>query len=101
MLSQRKVVDEKWSDDRIREFLKHEGFGDHENDYCILYKAYISMVPDHFCKFVEFYQAEGKDINVLNKAGESLLDQVCNHHRSQPYRTILEEAGAIKTTLPE
>ena len=89
-----KVIDEVWTDDRVRSFLEVRSYDEVEADFHMLLKAYRSMRDSDFEKFVGYYLEQGHDINARNPAGQSVLDIVREHRRSEAYADILERAGA-------
>ena len=89
-----KVIDEVWTDDRVRSFLNVVSHDEVEEDFHMLLKAYQSMRESDFEKFVGYFCTEGRDLNTRNPAGESVLDIVRQHRRSGGYAHILENAGA-------
>ncbi len=91
------VRDEFWTDERIRsylQFLPPEGV---PADYHILQKAYRGMLPDAFARFIEFFVAAGRDLNVRHVDGSTFADHVAKHRRSTEYLRLLEQAGAIRS----
>ncbi len=89
-----KVIDEVWTDDRVRSFLNVVSHDEVQEDFHMLLKAYQSMRDSDFEKFVGYFSAEGRNINARNPEGESVADIVRQHRRSTNYVEILERAGA-------
>ena len=85
---------EEWSDDRLKAFLALEPPASLPADYNILLKAYRGMTEDLFARFIPFFVADGRDLNVTLEDGSTFLDLVSGHRRSGGYAEILEEAGA-------
>ncbi|MDO6441829.1 MULTISPECIES: PA4642 family protein [unclassified Marinobacter] len=92
-----KVIGEEWSDERVKSFLvaPPEGEG---SDYNTLLKAYQAMVAGDFERFVGFFVDAGRDLNAVNETGETILDRVSEHHKSQDYARVLKNAGATKSS---
>ena len=89
-----KVLDEVWTEERVKSFLEVRSYDEVEEDFHMLLKAYQSMRADDFAKFVDFFLAEGRIINSRNPAGETVLSIVQQHRRSGEYADILVRAGA-------
>lgn len=89
-----KIIDEVWTDERVRSFLSVVSHDEVEEDFHMLLKAYQSMRESDFEKFVSYFCTEGRDVNARNPGGESVLDIVRQHRRSGDYARILEKAGA-------
>ncbi|MAM71695.1 MAG: hypothetical protein CMP91_11190 [Gammaproteobacteria bacterium] len=90
------VTDEWWSDERIRTFLSLESSAHDAPDFHILSKAYRGMVPEAFARFINFFVADGRNINEKNYHGETILKIVSEHKNSGEYAEILKQAGAEK-----
>lgn len=86
---------EDWSDDRVKAFLDLEPPQGVPADYHVLVKAYRGMLPEHFERFVPFFVAAGRDINVKLTNGSTFLDHVSQHRAATPYIKVLEAAGAL------
>lgn len=88
------VLGEHFSDERVREFLKVVPVGDIHPDYLALERAYRGMIAENFATFVQFFVADGKDINQPNPQGETFAQVIANHRHSEPYLAALKSAGA-------
>lgn len=95
--SQPKVIGEDWSDERIKSFLALKCYGNTHPDFHQLQEAYQHMIAKDFERFITFFIAAGRDINAINEAGETILDHVSEHARSQDFAGILTQAGALTT----
>ena len=89
-----KVLDEVWTEDHIRSFLQVKSHDKVAQDYHMLLRAYQSMREEDFSKFVNFFLADGRDINCRNPDGQNVLSIVQQHRTSSAYRDILLQAGA-------
>ena len=89
-----KVLDEVWTEDRVRSFLKVRSYDEVEEDFHMLLKAYQSMRAEDFAKFVDFFTAEGRNLNSPDPRGRTVLSIVRQHRRSSEYAAVLEKAGA-------
>ena len=92
--SQPAVRDEWWPDERVRAFLDlptQQGVG---ADYHVLLKAYRSMVPESFERFVNFFVEAGRNLDEPGPDGRSILQLVASHRSSGDYAEILRKAGA-------
>ncbi len=88
-----KVIDEVWTEDRVRDFIKVEPAENVEADYHMLLKAYQSMRDDDFEIFVKMFVAEGRDINAKGPEGRTVLSFVREHGKSAAYAKVLEANG--------
>jgi hypothetical protein len=89
-----KVLDEVWTEDRIRSFLEvrsHDGTAD---DFHMLLKAYQSMRADDFALFVGFFQEQKRNVNASDRRGRTVLEIIRQHRHGTPYADILVAAGA-------
>lgn len=93
-----KVLDEEWSDERVRSFLLLEPFDTSINpDYHVLARAYESMRADDFRRFLAFFTEASRDLDARSPDGETILDRVSQHRRSVEYAQALKDAGATAT----
>jgi hypothetical protein len=92
--SQPKVVDEDWSDERVKSFLDITPYDETDPDYHVLLKAYQGMIPENFERFVAFFVEANRNINACSLSGQSILQHVSGHSRSAAYVDILKNAGA-------
>ena len=91
-----KVLDEVWDDDRVRSFLAKtvpnqsgEPFpGD--PDFYVLRHAYQSMRADDFERFVEFYSADGRDLQARDGKGRTLADAIAGHANAGRFLELLD-----------
>ncbi len=90
----KKVLGESFSDERIRTFLHILPYGGLSRDYCLLERAYRSMIADNFATFVRFFVEEGFDINATDLNGETFLQVISKHRHADEYVDTLKEAGA-------
>lgn len=89
-----KVLDEVWTEQRVKDFLEIKPAEDIEADFHVLLKAYQSMRLENFEEFVGFFVAEGRNINATNPKGESVLSIIKQHRNSSAYASILQSNGA-------
>ena len=89
-----KVLDEVWTEARVKSFLQVRSHDDVEEDFHMLLKAYQSMRAEDFAKFVAFFVEDGRHLDATNPAGKTVLDIVSQHRRSDEYAEILKKAGA-------
>jgi hypothetical protein len=92
--TQPKVVDELWSDERVRSFLELRPYDDTHADYHVLLKAYEHMIASDFQRFINEFKKSGRNINALDREGNTFLSRVKMHQRSAEYVAILQNAGA-------
>jgi len=89
-----KVVDEVWTDERVRSFLEIKSHDRVSRDFHMLLKAYQSMRAEDFAKFVDYFVAAGFDLNRPDPDGRTVLSIVEEHRKSTGYADILRRAGA-------
>ncbi len=89
-----KVLDEVWTEERIRGFLEIEPPAGIDPDFHTLLRAYQQMRADDFAAFIDMFVAAGRDINARNNHGESLLDIVSSHRLGEEFAVTLKTAGA-------
>lgn len=92
--SQPKVEGEQWSDERIKDFLELKPLDGENPDYHVLHQAYQHMTPEFFARFVPFFVAAGRDIHARSLQGETMLERIAQHRRSEAYADILTRHGA-------
>lgn len=88
------VVDEVWTEARVREFLDVKPAEAVEADFHMLQKAYQQMRADDFEKFVAMFLQEKRNINARDAHGRTLLSYVREHAKSTEYAEILQRNGA-------
>ncbi len=89
-----KVLDEVWTEERIRGFLEIEPPAGVNADFHTLLRAYQQMRSEDFSSFIAMFVAAGRDINARNSDGESLLDIVATHRLGGDFAATLKAAGA-------
>jgi hypothetical protein len=89
-----KVIDEVWTEDHVKSYLNVRSHDGTAEDYHMLIKAYQSMKADDFELFVEFFCADGRDLNAIGKDGRTVLAVIATHRHGTPYADILKAAGA-------
>jgi hypothetical protein len=88
------VVDEVWTEARIREFLDAKPVVGIDGDFHALQKAYHQMRADDFEKFVGFFLEKNRNINARDPQGRTLLSYIVEHTKSAEYAEILRRHGA-------
>ncbi len=89
-----KVLDEVWTEERVKSFLNVRSHDEVEEDFHMLLKAYQSMRAEDFAKFVGFFTADGRSVNSRGPDGQTVLSIIEQHRRSGEYGDILRQAGA-------
>ncbi len=90
-----KVLGEVFDDERVKSFLLFPAPEGVNPDFHVLEKAYRGMKAENFKSFVQFFLAEGKDINATGPDGKTLLAQVQTHRPGADYAKILTDNGAV------
>jgi hypothetical protein len=89
-----KVIDEVWTEDRVRSFLDLEPPPGVDGDYHRLRRAYQSMRADDFRLFLRFFTEAGHDLDARGPEGETVLAQIADHRYAGPFVAALRDAGA-------
>ncbi|MEE8057655.1 MAG: PA4642 family protein [Pseudomonadales bacterium] len=89
-----KILDEVWTIQRVKDFLEIKPAEDIEADFHVLLKAYQSMRLENFNEFIDFFVAEGRNINSTNPKGKTVLSIVKQHRNSGDYAAALIANGA-------
>jgi hypothetical protein len=89
-----KVLGEVFDDERIKTFLIDTAPVGVNVDFHCLERAYRGMKAENFETFVKFFVEDGRDLNVTNPEGRTLLSLVKEHESFSEYAEILEKAGA-------
>lgn len=90
-----KVLDEVWTEERVKDFLHVQPAEGLEADFHVLLKAYQSMRLENFEEFVGFFVEDGRNINARGPEGETVLSIVSRHRRSGDYAEVLKNHGAV------
>ena len=96
-----KVIDEVWTEARIREFLHTitpsqagEPFaGDH--DFFVLLRAYQAMRLEDFTKFLAFFEADGGDLAAVNAQGQTLAQFIGTHRKAKPFIEAMSQVQGL------
>ena len=89
-----KVVDEVWTEERVRSFLEVRSHDGSSDDFHMLLKAYQSMRAADFELFVGFFVEQGRDLGAKGPRGRTVLQEVEGHRLGREYADILRAAGA-------
>jgi len=89
-----KVLGEVFDDDRLKSFFNIQPPEGVDANFHILEKAYRGMGEDNFTTFVQFYVEAGRDINVTNPDGKTLLQIIETHPHAGAYIEALKGQGA-------
>jgi len=89
-----KVLDDVWTEDHVRSFLKVRPHDNTDEDFHMLLKSYQSMRPSDFQLFVNFFNDENRNINATGPDGRSVLEIVAEHRHGLEYADILKATGA-------
>jgi hypothetical protein len=89
-----KVIDEVWTEARIREFLDVKPAVGIDADFHRLLKAYQSMRADNFADFVKMFVEAGHNINARDPQGRTVLSYTLEHRHSAEFVDVLKQNGA-------
>lgn len=86
----------EWTDEMIERFLvKRTNAGElNDTDFDIAIYAYQFMLPEVFTRFLVLFKETGLDINAKNVEGQTVLQYISTHGRSEEYVKALAAAGA-------
>lgn len=88
------VVDEVWTEARIREFLDVKPAAGFDTDFHALLKAYQQMRAEDFEIFIGYFKEQGRNINAQDPQGRTLLSYLDEHTKSADYAEVLRRNGA-------
>lgn len=86
-----KVLDEVWTEERVKSFLNLEPAEGIEHDFHVLVSAYRNMRLENFTEFLAFFKQAGRNFQATSPEGETLLDILKQHRKGAPYREALEQ----------
>lgn len=89
------VIDEVWTEQRVRDFLDVKPAEEVEADFHMLMKAYRSMRLEDFELFIGFFLEDGRDLNARDPQGRTALSYISEHRRSAEYAEALQRQGAV------
>jgi len=89
-----KVIDEVWTEARVREFLDVQTADNINADFHRLQKAYQAMRADNFAEFVDMFVAAGHNINARDPQGRTVLSYALEHRNSEEFVAVLKQHGA-------
>ena len=99
-----KVLDEVWTEDRVRSFLDSKSYDGTDENFHMLLKAYQSMRASDFELFVQFFGEENRDVNARGKdgrvdvRGEAAADTTTRHEDVR--RSERSDAPAAPRVIP-
>jgi len=86
-----KVLDEVWTEDRVKDFLNilpPEGVN---ADFHALNSAYTSMRIENFEEFLGFFAEANRDFNATNNADQTVATIIGQHRHGTPYLEAIEK----------
>ena len=89
-----KVLGEVFDDARVKSFLQFKAPEGVNEDFHLLEKAYRGMKAENFASFIEFFKADGRDINAKGPDGKTLKQQLDSHRQAEDYLATLAQHGA-------
>ena len=84
-----KVLDEVWTEERVRSFLDLSAPAGVDADYHVLYNAYKNMRIENFEQFLSVYHEAGRSFQVTDKDGKALIDLIKEHRKSAAFADAL------------
>lgn len=92
MADKPKVVDEVWDDARVRQFLAVDPPAGTNRDFHRLLMAYRSMRAFDFERFLDFFVADGGDLDARDPRGRRLDDLLAEHRLAGPFLAALQQS---------
>lgn len=89
-----KVLDEVWTEERIRSFLDQQPPKGVNADFHVLYTAYKSMRLEDFELFLEFFKTAGRDFDATDSSGNRLVTIAAQHRYGAAYAEAVNAAKA-------
>ena len=89
-----KVLDEVWTEARIRSFLEVQPASGVDADYHALEKAYQQMRSEDFALFIDFFMQDQRNPDARNPRGQLLTEVIANHRQSADFLSTLQGAQA-------
>lgn len=90
------ITDEVWTDERVVSFLEPIPATDQDHpDFRLLLRAYRSMRPEDFERYITIFAAAGHDVHARNDRGETFAQHVSNHRLAGPFIASIERVGGI------
>jgi hypothetical protein len=89
-----KVLDEVWTQERIRGFLDIQPPAGVDRDFHTLLKAYQQMRAEDFADFIAMFVADGRNLDACNNSGQTLQVIVEKHRHGAEFARILADAKA-------
>ncbi|MEN9464665.1 MAG: hypothetical protein RL217_846 [Pseudomonadota bacterium] len=86
----------EWTDAMLERFLHVERRADDRNDpdFDAAIRAYQFIPVWEFHRYLEMFAKEGKNLNAKNAKGQSIVEYISGHSRSEHYVDLLKEVGA-------
>jgi hypothetical protein len=85
------IVDEVWTEQRVRSFLDLTPPAEINPDFNVLYNAYKNMRADNFEQFLGFFSEAGRDFTARNADGKNLLDIMQPHKKAGEYIAAFQQ----------
>lgn len=89
-----KVLDEVWTEERIRSFLEVQPASGVDADYHALEKAYQQMRAEDFALFIDFFMQDQRNPEARNPQGQMLTEVIARHRQSAEFLSTLQTAQA-------
>lgn len=89
-----KILDEVWTEERVKDFLELTVPADVNADFFILSAAYKNMRVENFEQFLGFFTTAKRDLNATDEKGRTVLAIISTHRKGTAYATALKNAGA-------
>lgn len=86
-----KIIDEVWTQERIRSFLDIEPPAGENADFHVLYTAYKNMRLEDFETFLQMFADSGRDFKAQGKQGKTVIDIIRQHKKNTPFASALAE----------
>ena len=85
----KKVVGEPMTDEQVRAFLHGEPEAGVDPDFHLLLRAYRSLREEDFARFLDYFRAEGRNLEARDPKGRTLAEVIAAHGKSEGYLALL------------
>lgn len=89
----KQIIGEPMTDEQIRAFLQGGEEQGLDRDHQALMRAYRSLRGEDFNRFLDFFLADGRDVNASDETGRTALTIINGHQQSEDYASALKRAG--------
>jgi hypothetical protein len=85
----KRIEEEQWSEEQLLSYLDFKTLDGTDPDFHCLYRAYTRMNASVFEVFVDRFTEAGRNLNAVNKTGQTLADIIADHEKGKAYLSAL------------